>query len=291
MKIRVSEIFRSIQGEGNRTGVLSIWVRFFGCSLRCEGFMQHHPTQPETYFSPIKITPESYKTLKDVPVITTGCDSAYSWDPRFKHLVTDYENAAAVYKDIAPLLYDNMWRHPITKNKIDLCFTGGEPMLQQSAMVDIMKICNVSSWRATSDYPHTIQIETNGTKPISDVFKDFYMHNSFLLNWNVSPKLHTVSGEKDAVKYDIIESYFRLSPYGCLKFVVNNHEECWEELNKHAKALSHLDVPIFVMSCGATKEQQEDLEYMTSIANRAISEGYHFSGRLHAHIWGNGVGT
>ncbi len=35
MKARVSEIFRSVQGEGRYAGVLQVFVRFFGCPIHC----------------------------------------------------------------------------------------------------------------------------------------------------------------------------------------------------------------------------------------------------------------
>ena len=34
--LRVSEIFYSVQGEGSTVGVPSVFVRFFGCNLRCK---------------------------------------------------------------------------------------------------------------------------------------------------------------------------------------------------------------------------------------------------------------
>ncbi len=47
MKHNVSEIFGpTIQGEGVRTGVISVWVRFWGCNLNCNGFGQSEPTKP-----------------------------------------------------------------------------------------------------------------------------------------------------------------------------------------------------------------------------------------------------
>jgi organic radical activating enzyme len=36
MKAKISEIFRSIQGEGIYLGVSQVFVRFFGCSLACK---------------------------------------------------------------------------------------------------------------------------------------------------------------------------------------------------------------------------------------------------------------
>src|SRR3989338_6029109 len=35
MKARISEIFRSIQGEGKYTGVPQVFVRFFECHMHC----------------------------------------------------------------------------------------------------------------------------------------------------------------------------------------------------------------------------------------------------------------
>ena len=37
-KIKVAEIFYSIQGEGRFMGVPSVFLRTFGCNFKCEGF-------------------------------------------------------------------------------------------------------------------------------------------------------------------------------------------------------------------------------------------------------------
>lgn len=37
-KIKVSELFYSIQGEGRYMGVPSIFLRTFGCNFTCDGF-------------------------------------------------------------------------------------------------------------------------------------------------------------------------------------------------------------------------------------------------------------
>ena len=40
MKLRYSEAFYSVQGEGRFVGVPSIFLRVFGCNFECAGFGQ-----------------------------------------------------------------------------------------------------------------------------------------------------------------------------------------------------------------------------------------------------------
>jgi organic radical activating enzyme len=284
--MKISEIFYSAQGEGIRTGVLSTWVRFAGCNLRCQGFFQRDPTMPGTFINPIEgVDPKTISKIEDLPVVKYGCDTIYAIDPRFKHLFKDMTVDEVVQQvlDITPGGSD--WQHPISKNGIDLCITGGEPMLYQDEVAQIIKKTGANN----------IQIETNGTRKLENNFIELYKHGSNVLFWNISPKLFHVSGESDdkTWKPEVIRSYFNLSNVGCLKFVINDREDAWNELNSKVKTLRNMDVylPVYVMPVGSTYEQQTNTETLSKIATRAVNEGYHLSSRLQSIFWGNTVGV
>jgi len=298
MKSKVSETFVSVQGEGLRTGVLSVWVRFWACNLQCNGFFQPDPTDPSTYSLPYKTIDISGITrLEDLPVFECGCDSSYSWSAKYKHLVPSF-TTEELANQLYALLPDGRFKHPITKNTYDLALTGGEPMMQQKQIIDL-----VTYMIEQDRFPYDIQIETNATQELTPEFADFIHATSVAApegerirwHWSLSPKLWNVAGElpKKAWKPEVIKSYWDLNPNGWLKFVVNNNEATWEELRGNVQQLLDMGVrfPVMVMPVGATKQQQEDIEHVKALANRAITEGYHISGRLHAVLFGNGIGT
>jgi 7-carboxy-7-deazaguanine synthase len=295
--IRISEIFSSIQGEGPLTGRLSIWIRFFGCNLKCDGFFQDDPTDPSTYDLPYKrIELTDVTSLDQLPVFEKCCDSSYSWDPRYKHLATTFKNSSDLVDEILKLLPNGEWRHPVTRNQIDLCFTGGEPLMQQKNVIAIL-----DELQRRNNVPRTVQFETNGTQNLSSFFTDSYMLYQVKLStridfhFNISPKLFNVSGESPEDSWNI-DALKQMWSYGTMnfKFVVNNREETWLELRERVEDIQNAGIhgiPIFIMLVGSTKEQQEDPEVISKIVNRAIQEGYHVSGRTHCTFFGNTIGV
>lgn len=285
--------FLSIQGEGNRTGVLTLFIRLFGCNLECGGFKQKHPTDPSTWILP-QFTSKEFKEvqkLNDLPVFEYGCDSGYSWSHIYKHLAKDYtdEELNDFIKSLVPY-----WLSANTSNQIDLCFTGGEPMLQQKNIIDFLDYSFGNfSFDDVDNYPQTIQIETNGTVPLKQNFSDWINEdrNKSIINWNISPKLYNVSGEECAWYPEIINSYFSISECGHIKFVINNSDLAWKELDDKVKELRDMNVysPIYVMPVGSTKEQQTDTTELEQIAVRAIESGYHISGRLQSVLFNNSI--
>lgn len=299
MKHRVSELFGpTIQGEGQRTGQLSIWVRTYGCNLECSGMFQEDPTDPSQYVLPYKdVDLTKITLLEDLPVFDYGCDSSYSWSSKYKHLAKDYsteELADQLYK----MLPNGKFKHPVTKSTYDLCITGGEPMLQQKQTVALVK-----HMIEKDAFPYDIEIETNGTKKLQPELEQLIKETTAAkaINegiswwWSISPKLWNVAGEPAdrAWKPEVIKQYWDANPNGWLKFVMTNNDAAWDELDRNVRVLRDMGVgfPVYIMPVGATKAQQEDSNVISALANRATQNGYHISGRLHAIIWGNTVGV
>ena len=62
MKVKVLEVFKSIQGEGIYTGIPSIFVRFGGCNLRCV----FGNSRCDTPYSSFDVEEAAFNTLEEV---------------------------------------------------------------------------------------------------------------------------------------------------------------------------------------------------------------------------------
>ena len=98
MKLRYSEAFYSVQGEGKFVGVPSVFLRTFGCNFRCMNFgldrselmrdekqkagVIHNQEVQDLLDNKVH---ETTKVFEDLPIIHTGCDTYASIYPEFKH--------------------------------------------------------------------------------------------------------------------------------------------------------------------------------------------------------------
>lgn len=294
--VKYTEIFNSVQGEGSRAGKLCSWVRFFACNLSCEGFGQKDPTDATSYVLPYKtINIDNITKIEDLPLFTTGCDTSHSWSARYKHLAMS-KPAEDVAADVRKLLVGGSFIHPTSGQKVEHVFTGGEPMMQQQAMIDI-----VNAWIDEGDYPEFITIETNGTRKLSDAFKEEVVrwrdHHNIQLVFSVSQKLFNVAGEKasKAFKPEVIAEYYALSEVtntdelAQLKYVLNDTDAAWDELESNLKVLRNEGITwdVWIMPVGASYGDQTNSNVLGKIADRAILHGFHVSGRQHVVLWGN----
>ena len=206
--MRVSEIFYSLQGEGESIGKPVVFLRLSGCHLRC-----------------------------------TWCDSKFTWDFKSGKTMTTAEIIKEIKKFPA--------KH--------LVITGGEPLIQQSALKELLeKIPN-----------YYVEMETSGS--LKSHIDDYIDH------YNCSPKLSN-SGNKEIrlEKFPAEKTYY--------KFVVSD-EKNLQEIKSFIKKHRLKKDQIFLMPEGVTKRTiQEKSLWLAEICKK---ENLRFTPRLHINIWGN----
>lgn len=298
MRVRYSEIFFSFQGEAELAGKPSVWLRFFGCNLNCHGFGQKNPTDPSTYVLPYETFDVStVKHVNDLPVWSTGCDSSYSWSTKYKDLAHDVD-----INELVDLLVDEnrsihnpdgLFVHPGSGQDTMMCFTGGEPMLQQKAIMETLR-----EMSRRNNMPKTVTIETNATKTLSNELREFIAREFRDLggvrwHWAMSPKLYSVSGERDAISAENIYDYSSAVSTCVLKFVCNGTQENWDELDGHLERIKFLCgrfMPaVWIMPVGATKDAQEHPD-IADLCIEAMQRGYNVATRNQCYVWGNIIG-
>ena len=286
-KLKVAEIFYSLQGEGKFAGVPSVFLRTFGCNFQCRGFglsKGEETKEPEQFAERIA----EFKTYEELPLAETGCDSYASWHPKFKHLSPVLENGAVTGR-MTELIPGNRWDHD-PQQDVHLVITGGEPLLGwQRAYPELLE-------QNMELGLHNVTFETNGTQEISKEFEDWVYrvwHGYRLwdhLTFSVSAKL-PCSGEKweDAIKPEIIANYERMG-YTYLKFVVSTKEDV-DDVDRAVKEYREAGFkgPVYLMPVGGTPDSYH--LNTAQVAELAMLKGYRYSPRLQVDIWRNAWGT
>jgi len=286
MKLKVSEIFYSAQGEGRFVGVPSIFLRTFGCNFTCGGFGMPRGEE-STERNDVKV--ELFNQYDGLPLVDTGCDSYASWDPRFKHL-SPMLQTEAVADRLTQLTPNNKWMQS-NGNDVHLIITGGEPLLGwQRAFPELLENDKMKDLI-------NITFETNGTQKIHPEFGEYMKawskargdsyHSD--ITFSVSAKL-SASGEKweDAVKPEIVADY---EQYGTtyLKFVVENPKD-FDEVDRAVKAYREAGFQgvVYIMPVGGVVSVYENNKF--NVADECMNRGYNYSPRLHVDLWGNSWG-
>jgi len=287
-KLKVAELFYSIQGEGRYMGVPSVFLRTFGCNFTCNGFgMPKGERSHENDLIAITASTDEnmYPTYKDLPLVSTGCDSYASWDPRFKHLspVLDTDNIVDSIMDILPY---KKWEDE------HLVITGGEPLLGwQRSYPDLLNNEKMKSLKE-------ITFETNGTQALSTEFRQYLLNWSLgrkdrgynALTFSVSPKL-SVSGEKweEAICPEIIAQYQDVG-HTYLKFVVATEEDAEEAMEAiELYKSTGFRGSVYLMPVGGI----ESVYAMNNrkVAEMAMKNGLRYSDRLQVPLFKNEWGT
>ena len=285
-KIKIAELFYSIQGEGRYMGVPSVFLRTFGCNFKCAGFgMPRGELSTAVEAIAIQDAQMPFGEYKDLPLVSTGCDSYASWDPRFKDysplLTTD-----AIVERIMEILPYGEWRDE------HLVITGGEPLLgwqrQFPDLLDHPKMAGLKE----------ITFETNGTQKLTEKFAgylhtwkchhDYDFHRE--ITFSVSAKL-PCSGEpwKDAIRPKTVLDY---EDYGTayLKFVIATEEDLTDAeraVEEYRKA--GFSGHVYIMPIGGV----ESVYALNNknVALLAMRKGWRYSDRLQVPLFKNEWGT
>ena len=282
-KIKLAELFYSIQGEGRYMGVPSVFLRTFGCNFKCAGFGMPRG-ELSTEVEPIAQRISEFKSYEELPLVSTGCDSYASWDPRFKDL-SPMLTSDAIAERICEILPFNEWQDE------HLVITGGEPLLGwQRAYPDLLNHPKMAGLKE-------ITFETNGTQALSPEFKDYLIQWQMPdldlrreITFSVSAKL-SCSGESrdEAIRPDVVCGYEDVG-YTYLKFVVATEEDAEEAIETaDIYRAEGFTGPVYLMPVGG-------VESVYTLNNRRVAElamknGLRYSDRLQVPLFKNEWGT
>lgn len=283
-KLKIAELFYSVQGEGRYMGVPSVFLRVFGCNFKCAGFgMPRGELSAEA--EELSEVAHLYNRYEELPLVSTGCDSYASWHPSFKNL-SPVLTTDAIVERIMEILPHGEWRDE------HLVITGGEPLLGwQRAYPDLLSHPKMQGLKE-------ITFETNGTQEISKEFrsylhtwahhhdKDFWREITF----SVSAKL-PCSGEKweEAILPTVVCEYEEVGT-AYLKFVIATEQDFADaeraiEEYRAAGFKGH----VYLMPVGGV----ETVYAMNNrnVALLAMKHGLRYSDRLQVPLFKNEWGT
>mgnify|MGYP001456193286 FL=1 len=297
MKLRYSEAFYSVQGEGRFVGVPSVFLRTFGCNFRCMNFgtdekrdrwEQHKAGKKHNDEVKALIDAGVHKNTKefnDLPIIHTGCDTYASIYPEFKHY-NMLKGVDEVVEHLCSLTPNGKWVQDNGQD-IHLIMTGGEPLLAwQRLYVELFEHPRMKDLK-------NVTFETNTTQLLHADFKNYLQdQDRFEVTWSCSPKL-SVSGEpwETAIKPEVARDYADVgNSIMYLKFVVADRtdiEEAGRAVDEYKAAGIHC--PVYLMPLGGRSEEYN--LNVQEVANICMEKGWRFTPRLHISLFGNAWGT
>lgn len=240
------EIFYSIQGEGKSIGVPSVFVRTSLCNLHC-----------------------------------IWCDTDYTWNwegTRFRH-VGDADPSYRKFNMeewIAECEVQEVAVKIASFRCKNIILTGGEPMMQQERLAELMLLLNDLVPGAR------FETETNGTIAPTAEF------DALIDQYNVSPKLANSNNPKKLREKPEVLRFFAQSPKSVFKFVIadaGDLAEVLEMINTYRIS----EEKVWLMPEGTSPSAlARRREWLVDICKEY---GFRFSDRLHVQIWGSKKGV
>lgn len=199
--------------------------------------------------------PTMFLRLAGCNLACTWCDTRYAWDWS-KYSKADESHPMSVGEVQIRLAIS-----PVR----NLVITGGEPMLQQAALLELTRGLHRDDWWT--------EMETAGT---------MLPYTTELVNqYNVSPKLMN-SGNLEEKRYQPhVLKVLNETGRANFKFVVSSVED-FAEIDRMVDTL-HLS-PVYIMPEGITAADVNDR--LSTLAGEVVRRGYYLTTRLHILLYG-----
>ena len=245
--IYLVEHFYSIQGEGKYVGTPSLFFRFGGCNMRCEGF--------------------GCKETASDGVEVMGCDTVYAVNK--EHFLQNWIPLKRAQELLNVLsLYD-------LPEAVDIVLTGGEPLIYANDEVFVEFLEHLVS------EGHRITFETNGSMDVDFEKYPVYKECVFALSVKLSN-----SGEPLAkrLRGDVIYNLASNAKDAFFKFSIDKEsitialEEEIENVLIHSPKTKVYCMPV----AGSKQELEENTQPLIEFCK---AKGYNYSDRLHIRIW------
>ena len=251
--IYLVEHFYSIQGEGKYLGTPSLFFRFGGCNMKCEGF------------GCSERAPDGAQVL--------GCDTVYAVDK--KHFGSTWLGVSSLEELVS--IY-NSYTLPI---KADIVLTGGEPLIYAN---DELFVAFIEFLQGKG---HHVTFETNGA--INVDFEKFrvYQGCTFALSVKLSNSGEPLSRR---INPEAIQNIATYSKDAFFKFTVDRAslgtgiDDEIDNIIKYAPSIS-----VYCMPKGGSKAELE--EHSGAVIEYCKQKGYVYSDRLHIRLWDQNKGV
>ena len=191
------------------------------------------------------------------------CDTKYTWDWH------TYDIRKEVHEHSLDQTVDTLQR----LRPRNLVVTGGEPLLQQTALVSLLR-------RIGRDW--TSEVETAGT-----LVPDARL-TAIITRWNVSPKLANSGNPTDKrLRPEALRAFAAL-PNASFKFVL----AATSDLAEVSDLIARFDLPserVILMPEATEAERLNELA--RDLVETCMQHGYRLSYRLHVALWGDKRGV
>jgi organic radical activating enzyme len=251
--IYLVEHFYSIQGEGQYVGTPSLFFRFGGCNMKCEGF--------------------GCKEMADDGVVVSGCDTVYAVNKEhFMHNWVAIKNKDELLNILS--FYD-------LPQSVDIVLTGGEPLINANDNIFVEFLEELVS------NGHRITFETNGSLGVDFEKFPVYKECIFALSVKLSNSLEPLSKR---IRGDIIHTLASNAKNAFFKFSIDADSITLALEDEIESILIHSPkTKVYCMPLGGSKKAIES--NTPALIEFCKTKGYNFSDRLHIRIWDENKGV